>query len=51
MKELVDRETRYLYDWIAEHSEQEADGKPERTLGDVETLEELDDSRSIFERR
>lgn len=49
VKDIVDRETSHLYEWIAEHSEEEGDGKLKRTLGDVETLEELDDNRSIFD--
>jgi len=49
VKDIVDRETNHLYEWIGEHSEEEGDGKPKRTLGDVGTLEEFDDTRSIFE--
>ena len=41
VKEIVDKETSYLYDWIAEHSEEEADGKPKRTLGNLETRKSL----------
>jgi hypothetical protein len=49
VKDIVDRETSHLYEWIAEHSEEEGDGKQKRTLGNVETLEESDDNRSIFD--
>lgn len=49
VKSIVERETSYLNDWIAEHRDEEADDKPKRALGDVETPEEFDDSRSIFD--
>jgi hypothetical protein len=49
IKHIVEKETSYLNDWIAEHTDEEADGKPKRTFGDVETPEEFDDSRSIFD--
>jgi hypothetical protein len=49
VKNMVEKETSYLNDWIAEHTDAEADGKPNRTFGDVEAPEEFDDSRSIFD--
>ena len=49
VKGIVDRETNSLYEWIGEHTPEEGDGKPDRKLGDVETVEQFDDSRSIFD--
>jgi len=49
VKKIVERETNRLDCWIAENSEEEAGDKPGRTLGDVETPEEFDDGRSVFD--
>lgn len=49
VKNIVDNETRHLDDWITDHTDDEADDRPKRTLGEVETPAEFDDSRSIFD--
>jgi hypothetical protein len=49
VKTIVDRERNRLDEWIAEHSENDADNRPRRVLGAVETAEPLDASRSIFD--
>jgi len=49
VKEIVDMQSALVDEWIGEHTEEEPADKPRRTLGDVETLETLDESRSIFD--
>lgn len=46
---IVDSETDRLNDWIAEHSDEEPDDKPARKLGEVETPDQFEDVRSIFD--
>lgn len=46
---IVDRETDRLNQWIAEASEEEPDDKPARKLGEVETPDQFEDVRSIFD--
>lgn len=49
VRKIVKAETNRLDCWIAEHSEEDAEDKPGRTLGDVATPDEFDDNRSIFD--
>jgi hypothetical protein len=49
VKTIVDRETDRLNHWIAKHSEEESDDKPERKIGDVGTPDQLGGVRSIFD--
>lgn len=49
VEKIVKMETDRLECWIAEHSEDDAENKPGRTLGDVATPDEFDDNRSIFD--
>lgn len=49
VKGIFKRECAYLDEWISEHSEEEQQDRPKRTLGSVETAEEFDDARSIFD--
>jgi energy-coupling factor transporter ATP-binding protein EcfA2 len=49
VKTIVRRETNRLNEWIADHTEEEPADKPGRTLGDIETPDQLDDARSIFD--
>jgi hypothetical protein len=49
VKSIVKRERAYIDDWMAEHSDEEQQDRPKRTLGAVETPEEFDDARSIFD--
>lgn len=49
VKGIVKRECTYIDEWIAEHSDEEQQDRPTRTLGAVETPEEFDDARSIFD--
>lgn len=45
----VEQQTEKLDEWVAEHSENDSGDKPERKLGDVETPDRIDDTRSIFD--
>jgi hypothetical protein len=49
VRQVVEKETTRIDEWVAEHTDDESDDKPKRTLGDVDTSEEFDNSRSIFE--
>jgi hypothetical protein len=49
VKHIVERETGRANEWIAEHTDDEPEDKPKRTLGDVDTLEGFKDARNIFE--
>jgi energy-coupling factor transporter ATP-binding protein EcfA2 len=49
VKDLVERETERVNDWVAEHTDDEPDDKPKRTLGDVDSSETFHETRSIFE--
>jgi energy-coupling factor transporter ATP-binding protein EcfA2 len=49
VRHIVERETDRANEWIAEHTDDEQDDKPKRTLGDVDTSEGFEDGRSIFE--
>ena len=46
---MVEKQTESLNEWIADHSEDNSDDKPRRTLGDVETPDRIEDTRSIFD--
>lgn len=46
---MVEKQTESLNEWIADHSEDNSDDKPGRTLGDVETPDRIEDTRSIFD--
>jgi hypothetical protein len=46
---MVEEQTERLNEWIADHSEDNSDDKPGRTLGDVETPDRIEDTRSIFD--
>lgn len=46
---IVERETEYANDWIAEHMPDQRDVAPKRTLGEVQTSDDFEDGRSIFE--
>jgi hypothetical protein len=46
---IVERETERINVWIAEHTRNDRDDAPKRTLGDVQTSDEFKDERSIFE--
>jgi len=49
VKKIVDRETNYMYQWIGDHTPEEDDSKPSRKLGVLETVEQFDRNRSIFD--
>ena len=49
VKSIIARERAYIDEWIAENSDEEQHDRPNRTLGAVETPEEFDDARSIFD--
>jgi hypothetical protein len=47
--EIVDRETERVNDWIAAQMSDEPDDAPKRKLGEVQTSDDFEDGRSIFE--
>jgi hypothetical protein len=49
VKEVVDRELDHLNQWIGEHRSEETDDRSKRTLGEVATLDDSTDSRSVFD--
>jgi len=49
VESMVEKQSERLNEWVADHSKDDTDDRPERTLGDLDAAELTEATRSVFD--